>query len=529
MTFVPEQPWKGEWLGLDGTAPRAVPADAIVSLLTHVIPGDLLQKAILLGSLLLAGWGVLRLLQEHSVIAGLGAALLYVWNPYVYERLVIGHWGLMVGYAALPWVLAAALRLARRERGGVPGLLLWLAVAAAGSPTGGLLAGGVALAVVVGRGWRASRAVAGATVTVNLPWLAPALLHNVVVSDPDAVHAFAARADTPLGVLGSLLGFGGIWKESATPDARSTWLLSGIAVLVTLAGLGTLVLASRRRSGQSERLRPRALLAVAAASLLLAWLPATGPGRAMLAGLVATVPGAGILRDSQKLLMPFVLVACLGFGLALAGLRARIPADGRNLITVGFALLPLVLLPGLGWGVSGQLHSVQYPTEWAQVGTILKRAGSADERIVVLPWAAYRNFDWNPGRAALDPAIRFFPGEVLTNEDLDVGGVVVRSGDHAGNLIDSAIRTHRPLGPVLRELHVRWVLIEKGAPVDAEIPIGSVRHDGPQLRLVDLGSAGEPPEVSGASVIIAADLVTVLAVLAAGGIATRQFLRRDTR
>ena len=39
MVFVPEQPWKDAWLGLDGTLPRAVPMDAIVSVLTQVLPG----------------------------------------------------------------------------------------------------------------------------------------------------------------------------------------------------------------------------------------------------------------------------------------------------------------------------------------------------------------------------------------------------------------------------------------------------------------------------------------------------------
>src|SRR5215204_244727 len=36
------------------------------------------------------------------------AAVAYAWNPYVAERLVQGHWALLVGYAALPWVLRAA-------------------------------------------------------------------------------------------------------------------------------------------------------------------------------------------------------------------------------------------------------------------------------------------------------------------------------------------------------------------------------------------------------------------------------------
>src|SRR3954454_3921744 len=101
MTFVPRQPWKSTWLGLDGSLPRAVPADALVSVLGRAVPGDVLQKAILLGTLLVAGVGMLRLADRVPGIASIprvGAAVFYLWNPYVFERLAIGHWGLLVGY-----------------------------------------------------------------------------------------------------------------------------------------------------------------------------------------------------------------------------------------------------------------------------------------------------------------------------------------------------------------------------------------------------------------------------------------------
>ena len=64
MVFVPHQPWKDQWLGADGGVPRAVPGDAIVSALTTVVPGDLLQKAVLL-LVAAAGWGMLRLLGDR--------------------------------------------------------------------------------------------------------------------------------------------------------------------------------------------------------------------------------------------------------------------------------------------------------------------------------------------------------------------------------------------------------------------------------------------------------------------------------
>ena len=35
----------------------------------------------------------------------LAAGVFYSWNPYLAERLVMGQWAMLLGYAGLPWVL----------------------------------------------------------------------------------------------------------------------------------------------------------------------------------------------------------------------------------------------------------------------------------------------------------------------------------------------------------------------------------------------------------------------------------------
>ena len=72
-------------------------------------------KVLLIVGLWLAGWGAARLAAVVVPEAGLAgefvAATLAIWNPYVAERLLQGHWSLLVGYGCLPWVAAAVLRL----------------------------------------------------------------------------------------------------------------------------------------------------------------------------------------------------------------------------------------------------------------------------------------------------------------------------------------------------------------------------------------------------------------------------------
>ena len=529
MTFVPDQPWKPAWLGLDGSVPRAVPADAVVSVVGQLVAGDLLQKSILLGTVVMAGLGVLRLstrVATASVPPRIGGAVLYVWNPFVFERLAIGHWGLLVGYAALPWVTAAALDLRRDAPAAIGRLVLLLAVAAAGSPTGGVVAGLVAVMVTAGRDrLRRTAVVLGAVALVNLPWLAPGVLNDAAASDSTGVAAFAARSDSPLGVWGSLLTFGGIWKQAVVPDERQGALLSTAALVLAAVSLAALVAVSRR--GIDRALAPGRLIALGVVGLVLAGLPAVGPGERLVTELVEVVPGAGLWRDSQKWLMPFVLVTCLGFVLVLDALdrrlrRLEVPA---LVPTLGLALVPVALLPSLAWGLSGRLEPTDYPREWEQVRVVLERQPAADRRTAVLPWSAYQRLPWNHRRAALDPALRFFPGEILASEDLTVSETVtVRGEDRTSDRIGRAIAAREPLAQVLAEEGVRYLLVEKTAPsaMDVPLPEGTVLHDGSELLLLDLGNGARTGRAPYPGLIIAADVLAVLGVLAGAVLVIRR-------
>ena len=115
MVFVPHQPWKDAWLGLDGSVPRAVPMDALVSLATYVVPGGLLQKVVLLASFVVGGTGIgaarRRGWSARRPWGVAAATTFFLWNPWVVERLSIGQWATVAGYALLPWVVLAARRL----------------------------------------------------------------------------------------------------------------------------------------------------------------------------------------------------------------------------------------------------------------------------------------------------------------------------------------------------------------------------------------------------------------------------------
>jgi hypothetical protein len=113
LVAVPRQDLDLDALGLGSSLPRAVPADSVTALVTAVLPGDLAQKALLLLTVYAAVLGAARLVPPgpdgRRGLAGAVAGLVYGWSPFLAERLLIGHWTLLLAYAALPWIAAATL------------------------------------------------------------------------------------------------------------------------------------------------------------------------------------------------------------------------------------------------------------------------------------------------------------------------------------------------------------------------------------------------------------------------------------
>ena len=57
MVWVPDLDMRSDFLGLATSLPRVVPSDAVVAVLDSVVPGMVLQKVVLLGSLVAGGLG----------------------------------------------------------------------------------------------------------------------------------------------------------------------------------------------------------------------------------------------------------------------------------------------------------------------------------------------------------------------------------------------------------------------------------------------------------------------------------------
>ena len=161
---------------------------------------------------------------------------------------------------------------------------------------------------------RAGATALGVLAVGSLPWLIPSLLRPVY-ADPAGVAAFAARADTPFGSVGSLLMLGGMWNARAVPAGYGGWWSVFWLALVLAAGGGYVTFGVRRH-------RWAGLGVAAVAVLVIANLGLTAPGRELLRALGSFWQGFAVLRDGQQFIAPLALAEALGAGL-LASWAAR--------------------------------------------------------------------------------------------------------------------------------------------------------------------------------------------------------------
>ncbi|SMO92093.1 hypothetical protein SAMN06265174_11425 [Dietzia kunjamensis subsp. schimae] len=519
---TPTPPLSDAALGLGESAARAVPQDVAVVWATRALqavglpvwPLTGVLTAVFCIWLAVAAGALVRSVLPGDAAAGLSGLWLRlpavvgaVWNPFVVERLLQGHWSVLAGTAAvmsMPVLLASSGAL-----GGAPGrrrvAAACAALAAAGlTPTGWVLA--VVAAVVSlfsgggsgsgsgnsgaadsagdsagsaarpGRRTRAALPLAATALVTALPWLlATALAPAGTGTAPTAatgVSAFAARAEPGIGTLGSVVALGGIWNSEAVPPSRATWW-STVALVLLLV-----VWAVAARGVWRARRDPvvRATVPLAVGTWLLVAAAATGPGLAALDAVVAAVPGAGLLRDTQKfvaLALPATVLALAFAARELAGpdpaTRAqatRAPAGRLRPAVAGLLLTAVAVaaVPDAPRALWDQLRPVTYGQDWEQVARIVDgRPGD----LLVLPAGSFRSTPlWAGGAAVLDPAPRLLDTRVLVPGDLVVGGAagddaaaVPGEGDRARRATEALLRGDDP--SVLVGLGVRWVLDER--------------------------------------------------------------------
>src|SRR5215210_3356270 len=250
------------------------------------------DKVFLLAPILLGGVGVYRLARAKLAVdelAAIYAGTLYVVNPFVYDRYVVGHVHFLLAYGLLPWAaspLFDAIRAPSRRRAVVVGA--WSAVLAVVSVHMlGIYALLVLATALVAHGRALARLsfvalCGGVALLLSAYWVLPALF---VEPGRGVGAADLIEYETRPGgfaVIPTLLAMYGFWREEFPREAQEHPAL--YVLLIPILGLAALGVAAALRS--SLRRAGVALAGATAIALLAAAGTAFGPTERLFRWLV---------------------------------------------------------------------------------------------------------------------------------------------------------------------------------------------------------------------------------------------------
>ena len=258
LIFVPRQPLTDGSIGLGTGAPRAVPLDAVVALLSHVVDGGVLARVALPLILAAAGWGTHRLVASAGDARPARRRRLRGLEPVRRGATRARSVGAAGGVRRAPVAgrARAPVPRGRAGRAGDGG-----ALDRAGLAHADRRAAGLAGDPGVRAGPGAPDLVAGARCASCCScrgWSPPCSARRRSGPIRPGVAAFSSDADGPGGVLVSLLGLGGIWDSHSVPTTRESWwtpITAAVVVVVLAATWRASGHGDPRSAGPADHLR----------------------------------------------------------------------------------------------------------------------------------------------------------------------------------------------------------------------------------------------------------------------------------
>ena len=452
------------WGFAPGLTSRA-PINALLLGLFRVLPWGPVKLLPVLLVPPLAAFGFSRLFARRP-LATIAATLLFVVNPFVYERMLAGQIYLVLGYALLPLFLS--LLLSESEDVAAPiaaGLLFALLMGL--SPhfafLGGLLLF-VAAGLSLGRGERRrTLRRAGVTLLVailaSLYWLIPIAtqasdLGRVTGTD---LETFRTVPDPAFGLAANVAGLYGFWRAGPPLPKESlpAWpLLFGVILIVVGIGAGA--------AGSDGYGRLAKILIIGGASAFILALGAQGTTAGVFRFLFEHLPAFRIMREPQKFdaLLALSYAGLFGLG-ARALVKASTQRRARAVVAVVILAVPCAYTFRMLWGFGGYARPSSFPTSWTEADALM---GNGPGKVLALPGDQYLSFPWTQQRAVASPVESFFERDVLIDGRLRLGGLESQTADprtrYLRFIADHGSRTTR-LGNLVAPLGVQYVLLVK--------------------------------------------------------------------
>lgn len=466
----------------------------ILAVLNFFMPSYWIQRIILFFIFFLSGWGMYRLLDKKLGIAGYFAGIFYAINPFVYERVMAGHWQLLLGYSIFPFVVASVISYFHNTAKKNTILLAFITTLLFNIAIHYLLIFivffiifGIAEAFLnrdngerLTKIYRQTIYFIAVTLILNANWILSSVLGVSDISQSirqftsGDLISFQSVADTRWGLIFNLLSGYGFWAEVyqyfiLPKDIIIFWPVLSAAVML-IFGIGMYGFIKEKS---------RIPMAVSFAVLLLLAVDLSG-GIALNSFnqlyfiLYEKFPILYSLREPQKLVG--IVMFCFAFfgSFGLAKLIEKIKGKTRFATLSFFIILPFIYTPTVFGGFWGQLKPVDYPDSWRKVNQTLNE-DKQNFLTLFFPWHQYMSLSFNGNMVSSNPAPYFFDKPILSSQNYETDSLYTHDTRFEAlhvdgllgiekegvNLLGSNVYEKQSWGDALSPVDVKYIILAK--------------------------------------------------------------------
>ncbi len=102
------------------------------------------------------------------------------------------------------------------------------------------------------------------------------------------------------------------------------------------------------------------------------------------------------------------------------------------------SFISIMWVPYLFFGFYGQVKPINYPTYWYDIDKKLTENNCHNGTTAIMPWHMYIKYDW-VGKVSANPAINFFACDIITGTNMEWGGIYDNSTDPVGSVISDFV------------------------------------------------------------------------------------------
>ena len=431
------------------------------------------QKIMIFLILFLSGYSISLFSQKISIsrASQLYASTLYIFNPYVYIRMISGHWPMLFSYAVLPFLLKTFMDiLDKKEKKEIIKFVVILSIVAFNIHI--LIISFIIMGVIFLFWYNKNRDIKIFQILalslmlfflLNSYWILPVLsaqntqIENIGEKD---YETFA-----PKGGLFDIASMYGFWNEGflSPKNFLPGWQILYLVIL-SLAIIGFIYYSKDQKIG----IYVKAFSVIGILGFILA-SGVNGPFGDIVRWLFDNTLMKGF-RDSHKFVAMMVLTYSVLGGLGIQKIKNEYDSVNKNIVK--FLLLAIIcisLITPLVYsftffnGFAGQIKPTDYPDDWYETNNYLNK-DKQDFKILFFPWHLYMDFGWvnNTNKRIVNPARYFFDKEVISGTNAQIGDLYREVNTPEQVYIDSLLDKRDNItdfGELISILNVKYVIL----------------------------------------------------------------------